>query len=132
MLTVYDDDFGVSRRSSPCCARTRTRPSQTRGLRPSTQLMLKAMGAGPTGRITYAAGGRLDGIGRRAIGDMVSSAVASSFRLRRLPEGQPAQALSPEIEVRANLQRSQIRNHWGAHDAIVGRANACEIIPEQG
>jgi hypothetical protein len=94
--------------------------------------MLKAMGAGPTGRITYAAGGRLDGIGRRAIGDMVSSAVASSFRLRRLPEGQPAQALSPEIEVRANLQRSQIRNHWGAHDAIVGRANACEIIPEQG
>ena len=42
---------------------------------------MKAMGAGPTGRITYAAGGRLDGIGRRAIGDMVSSAVASSFEM---------------------------------------------------
>jgi len=41
-------------------------------------LLLKAVGAGPTGRITYAAASRLDGIGRRAIGDMVSSAVASS------------------------------------------------------
>jgi hypothetical protein len=39
------------------------------------------MGAGPTGRITYAAEGRLDGIGRRAIGDMVSSAVASSYEV---------------------------------------------------
>jgi hypothetical protein len=39
---------------------------------------LKAMGAGPAGRITYAAASRLDGIGRRPIGDMVSSAVASS------------------------------------------------------
>lgn len=45
--------------------------------------LVEAMGAGPTGRITYAAGGRLDGIGRRAIGDMVSSAVASSFELIR-------------------------------------------------
>jgi hypothetical protein len=41
-------------------------------------LLLKAMEAGPAGRITYAAASRLDGIGRRAIGDMVSSAVASS------------------------------------------------------
>lgn len=60
------------------------------------------MGAGPTGRITYAAGGRLDGIGRRAIGDMVSSAVASSSTFRRLPEKQPAQALSRDIGASAN------------------------------
>ena len=52
--------------------------TQTRTLWPSTWLLLKAMGAGPAGRITYAAEGRLDGIGRHAIGDMVSSAVASS------------------------------------------------------
>jgi hypothetical protein len=52
--------------------------TQTRTLWPSTWLLLKAMGAGPAGRITYAAASRLDGIGRRAIGDMVSSAVASS------------------------------------------------------
>lgn len=64
--------------------------------------MLKAMGAGPTGRVTYAAGGRLDGIGRRAIGDMVSSAVASSSTFRRLPEKQPAQALSRDIGASAN------------------------------
>jgi hypothetical protein len=58
--------------------------------------MLKAMGAGPTGRITYAAGGRLDGIGRRAIGDMVSSAVASSFEMIRTLRQRPTQPLSPE------------------------------------
>jgi len=60
--------------------RTHAHPArtQTRTLWPSTCLLLKAMGAGPTGRITYAAASRLDGIGRRAIGDMVSSAVASS------------------------------------------------------
>lgn len=52
--------------------------TQTRTLWPSTWLLLKAMRAGPAGRIAYAAAGRLDGIGRRAIGDMVSSAVASS------------------------------------------------------
>jgi hypothetical protein len=44
--------------------------------------MLKVMGAGPTGRITYAAGGRLDGIGRRAIGDMRVSSVTYHPRLR--------------------------------------------------
>ena len=58
--------------------------------------MLKAMGAGPAGRITYAAEGRLDGIGRRAIGDMVSSAVASSFEMIRTLRQRPTQPLSPE------------------------------------
>src|SRR6187401_1907673 len=64
-------------------ARTRTRPSQTRGLRPSTQLLLKALGAGPTGRITYAAEGRLDGIGRRAIGDMGLLRCCAECRIER-------------------------------------------------
>ena len=54
------------------------------------------MGAGPTGRITYAAGGRLDGIGRRAIGDMVSSAVASSVEIVGTLRERPTQPLSPE------------------------------------
>ena len=48
--------------------------TQTRTLWPSTWLLLNAMGAGPAGVVPYAAG-RLDGIGRRAIGDMVSSAL---------------------------------------------------------
>ena len=47
---------------------------QTRPRWPSTWLLSKAMGAGPAGRVIYAAASRLDGIGRRAIGDMVSSA----------------------------------------------------------
>ena len=63
-------------------------------------VLLKAMGAGPAGRITYAAASRLDGIGRRAIGDMVSSA------LRRVEVAlvlgkRPAQSLSREIDVSA-------------------------------
>ena len=62
----------------PCCAYTRTRPVR-RHVRRGHQLgLLNVMGAGPAGRIGYAAASRLDGIGRRAIGDMVSSAVASS------------------------------------------------------
>ena len=61
----------------------------TRTLWPSTCLLLKAMGAGPAGGITYAAASRLDGIGRRAIGDMVSSAVASSLKWRWLTGDQP-------------------------------------------
>jgi len=88
-ILVFQDE-------APRGARTRTRPSQTRGLRPSTQLLLKALGAGPTGRITYAAEGRLDGIGRRAIGDMVSSAVASSVELSGTLRERPARPLSPE------------------------------------
>ncbi len=39
--------------------------------------LLKTMGVGLAGEPIYSAAGRLDGIGRRAIGDMVSSAVAS-------------------------------------------------------
>lgn len=101
---------------APCRARTRTQltfarlrralsratarqaRTQTRTLRPSTWLLLKAMGAGPAGRITYAAGGRLDGIGRRAIGDMVSSAVASSFETIGTLRERPTQPLSPDID----------------------------------
>ena len=75
--------------------------TQTRTLWPSTWLSLKAMGAGPAGRITYAAASRLDGIGRRAMGDMVSSAVASS-ELALLLRKRPAEALSREIEIGAN------------------------------
>jgi hypothetical protein len=59
-------------------------------------VVVEAMGAGPTGRITYAAGGRLDGIGRRAIGDMVSSAGASSFEMIGTLRERPTQPLSPE------------------------------------
>ena len=58
----------------PACTHTRT-------LRPSTCVLVEAMGAGPAGRATYSAVGGLDSIGRRAIGDMVSSAVASSFEI---------------------------------------------------
>ena len=68
--------------------------TQTRTLWPSTWLLLKAMGAGPAGRITYAAASRLDGIGRRAIGDMVSSACSVELKWRWCFE--PAQALSRE------------------------------------
>ena len=57
--------------------------TQTRTERPSTCYWLKAMGAGPAVRASYSAVGRLDSIGRRAIGDMVSSAVASSFEMAR-------------------------------------------------
>ena len=78
LLIPSDDDCDVSRRSSPAAQHAHPARKQTRTLWPSTWLLLKAMGAGPTGRITYAAASRLDGIGRRAIGDMVSSAVASS------------------------------------------------------
>jgi hypothetical protein len=96
LLTLSGDDCDVSRQSSPVAqarapgppslarakpvsrATARQARTQTRTLWPSTWLLLKAMGAGPAGRIAYAAASRLDGIGRRAIGDMVSSAVASS------------------------------------------------------
>jgi hypothetical protein len=81
LLIPSDDDCDVSRRSSLLRKHAHPARTQTRTLWPSTWLLLKAMGAGPTGRITYAAGGRLDGIGRLAIGDMVSSAVASSFEV---------------------------------------------------
>ena len=74
--------------------------TQIRTLWPSTWLLLKAMGAGPAGRITQAAASRLDGIGRRAIGDMVSSAVRRVEVV--LVERRPAQTLSREIGVRAN------------------------------
>jgi hypothetical protein len=60
------------------------------------------MGAGPAGRIAYAAASRLDGIGRRAIGDMVSSAVCVELKWHRSLWERPAQALSREIDVRAN------------------------------
>src|SRR5687768_15326856 len=92
---MFQDEAPLLRAHAP-------RPSQTRGLRPSTWLLLKAMGAGPTGRITYAAGGRLDGIGRRAIGDMVSSAVASSFEMIGTLRERPTQPLSPEYRRRTS------------------------------
>ena len=71
-IAVFQDEAPLLRKHAHP-ART-----QTRTLWPSTWLLLTAMGAGPAGRIAYAAASRLDGIGRRAIGDMVSSAVASS------------------------------------------------------
>jgi len=78
--------------------------------------LLKAMGAGPTGRITYAAGGRLDGIGRRAIGDMVSSAVASSFEMIGTLRERPTQPLSPES--RRRTSRVQIHAIWPSRQAL--------------
>jgi hypothetical protein len=71
-IVVFQDEAPLLRKHAHA-ART-----QTRTLWPSTWLLLKAMGAGPAGRIAYAAASRLDSIGRRAIGDMISSAVASS------------------------------------------------------
>ena len=49
-------------------------------------LLVESDGAGPADRASYSAVGRLDSIGRRAIGDMVSSAVASSFEMARTLE----------------------------------------------
>jgi hypothetical protein len=63
---------------------------------------VESEGSRPDRPVYLRGGGRLDGIGRRAIGDMVSSAVASSSRFRRLLEKQPAQALSRDIGARAN------------------------------
>src|SRR5207249_623733 len=100
---MFQDEAPLLRAHAP-------RPSQTRGLWPSTWLLLEAMGAGPTGRITYAAGGRLDGIGRRAIGDMVSSAVASSSRSRWRQKGNQPKHYRPRLRFAQTLQRSQIRN----------------------
>jgi hypothetical protein len=70
-IAVFQDEAPLLRKH------THPARTQTRTLWPSTWLLLKAMGAGPCRLVTYAAG-RLDGIGRRAIRDMVSSAVASS------------------------------------------------------
>ena len=63
--------------------------TQTRASWPSTWLLLKAMGAGAAGRITYAAASRLDDIGRRAIGDMVSSAGVEFVRVPYRASDQP-------------------------------------------
>jgi hypothetical protein len=83
--------------------------TQTRTPWPSTWWLLKAMGAGPAGRIAQAVASRLDDIGRRAIGDMVSSASTSSS------EGAGSlKATSPSIiawvEGLRKSRRSQIRN----------------------
>ena len=77
LLISSDDGCDVSRRSSLLRKNAHPARTQTRTLGRQLGLLLKAMGAGPAGVVTYAAG-RLDSIGRRAIGDMVSSAVASS------------------------------------------------------
>jgi hypothetical protein len=73
-------------------------------------LLLKAMGAGPTGRITYAARGRLDGIGRGAIGDMVSSAVSSSSGALAARRATGPRIIARDRGSRKHLQRSQTRN----------------------
>jgi len=49
--------------------------------------LLKAMGASLAGRLTYAAASRLNGIGRCAIGDIVSSTLTSCTGYRSACEG---------------------------------------------
>jgi len=54
--------------------------AHTNCVRAST-CILKAMGAGLSSRLAYAAVGRLDGIGKCAIGDMIFSVLRSSVRI---------------------------------------------------
>jgi hypothetical protein len=76
----------------PYCAHAHSGPNADRyAAAVNLVVVLKAMGAGPAGRITYAAASRLDGIGRRAIGDMVSSAGCVEFRMARTLLQHPAQ-----------------------------------------
>jgi len=58
----YYDDYVVSRKKAPYCVNTHLACMHKSALRPSTCL-LKAMGASPANRFTYAAAGRLDIIG---------------------------------------------------------------------
>lgn len=73
---VMLQEYAPVLRAHAYSSRTQTRVRSKRQL----LLLVEAMGAGPAGRANYSAQGRLDSIGRRAIGDMVSSRGCVEFR----------------------------------------------------
>src|SRR5262245_46927080 len=75
--------------------------AETRTLRPSTWLFVESDGSRPSRPICYAAASRLDVIGRGALGNMVSSAVASSWSFVGSWKA-TSQSLSREIDDGAN------------------------------